>query len=112
MKDLGEKEQEEMGGLSEQDRELVMHVSLPIGNEVLMGSDVMSGQRSGFRAGNNNYISVMADSRQEADRLFDALSVDGEVEMPMEDMFWGDYYGSFVDRYGTGWMIFYSEVQT
>ena len=92
---------------SENDRNLIMHVSLPIGNEVLMGSDVPSTMKSQFKSGNNNYISITPDSREEADRLFSELSEGGEVEMPMEEMFWGDYFGSFRDKYGTSWMINY-----
>jgi len=55
--------------------------------------------------GNNNYISLHPDSREEADRLFAGLSQGGEIEMPMEDQFWGDYFGSFKDKYGVCWMI-------
>lgn len=93
--------------LKEEDRNRVMHVSLPIGDDILMGSDVTSGMKSLFKAGNNNYISLMPDSREEADRLFNELSAGGEVEMPMEEMFWGDYFGSFKDRYDIYWMINY-----
>lgn len=93
--------------VSEEDRNLVMHVSLPIGNDILMGSDVPGQMKSLFKSGNNNYISLMPDSRKEADRLFNELSAGGGVEMPMEEMFWGDYFGSFRDRYGIWWMINY-----
>ena len=106
-KDLEEKDLGEMT-ITEEDREKVMHVCLPIGNELLMGSDVMCEQRSLFKTGNNNYISVSPDSREEADRLFNELSAGGEVEMPMEDMFWGDYFGSFKDKYNIYWMINYN----
>lgn len=106
-KDLEEKDLGEMT-ITEEDREKVMHVCLPIGNELLMGSDVMCEQRSLFKTGNNNYISVSPDSREEADRLFNALSVGGEVEMPMADVFWGDYFGSFKDKYNIYWMINYN----
>jgi PhnB protein len=94
--------------ITEEDREKVMHVCLPIGDELLMGSDVMCEQRSLFKTGNNNYISVFPDSREEADRLFNELSAGGEVEMPMEDVFWGDYFGSFKDKYDIYWMINYN----
>lgn len=91
--------------VADEDRNLVMHVSLPIGDDILMGSDVSGQMKSLFKSGNNNYISLSPDSREEADRLFDALSAGGEVEMAMEEMFWGDYFGSFRDRYGIWWMI-------
>lgn len=92
-------------GYPKEDENLVMHVSLPIGDEILMGSDVTSNMQSQFKSGNNNYISIMPDSREEADRLFNELSAGGEIEMPLEEMFWGDYFGSFRDRFGIWWMI-------
>ena len=92
---------------SEDDKNLIMHVSLPIGNDILMGSDVSSEMKSFFKSGNNNYINVSPNSREEADRLFNELSDGGEIEMPMEEMFWGDYFGSFRDRFGIWWMVNY-----
>ena len=93
---------------SDEDRNLVMHVSLPIGSDILMGSDVPTSRKYLFKSGNNNYISITPDTREEADRIFNELSADGEVEMPMEEMFWGDYFGSFKDKYGIYWMINYN----
>lgn len=90
----------------EEAKDLVMHVSLPIGNDILMGSDTMPGQP--FVQGNNNYISIFPESREEADRLFGALSQGGEVEIPMADQFWGDYFGSLKDKFGVYWMINYN----
>jgi len=86
----------------------VMHVALPIGDELLMGSDVTSDMEGTYIAGSSTYISVFPESREEADRIFNALSAGGEIEMPMEDMFWGDYFGSFRDRFGILWMINYN----
>lgn len=83
----------------------VMHVSLPIGAEILMGSDTMPGMGKPFQKGVNSYISIHPESREEADRIFNQLSEGGEIEMPMEDQFWGDYYGSFIDKFGTPWMV-------
>lgn len=91
----------------EEDKNLIMHVSLPIGNDILMGSDVATDIKPMFKQGNNNYISLTPTSREEADRLFSELSAGGEVEMPMEEMFWGDYFGSFRDKFGIYWMINY-----
>jgi PhnB protein len=70
-----------------------------------MGSDAP--EQMGFKVntGNNVYISLDVDSKQEADRLFNALSGGGKVEMPMADMFWGAYWGSLADKYGVKWMI-------
>lgn len=100
---------DDMPPLPDEFKNRVMHVSLPVGDEVLMGSDTMPGMGKPFQQGVNNYISVSPESRDEADRLFAELSDGGEIEMPMEDMFWGDYFGSFVDKFGTPWMINYSE---
>lgn len=88
-------------------KERVMHVALPIGEDLLMGSDIMPGMH--FNPGNSNYISVFPESKEEADRLFTALADGGEVEMPMEDQFWGDYFGSLKDRFGVYWMLNYSK---
>lgn len=98
--------QEGMPPIAEADKNLVMHVALPIlGGVMLMGTDAPASM--GFRLipGNNVYVSLHPDSRAEADRLFRELSAGGKVEMPMADMFWGDYYGSFVDKFGVQWMI-------
>jgi PhnB protein len=92
--------------LPEEEKNMVMHVSLPIGDgQFLMASDCLKSQGHVLQKGNNNYISLSPDSREEADRIFNALSGGGTVEMPMDDMFWGDYFGSFKDRYGVCWMI-------
>ena len=92
--------------LAEEHKNRVMHVGINLGNDVLMGSDTMPGfaQRP-FLNGDNAYISIHPDSREEADRIFVELSEGGEVEMPMEDQFWGDYFGSFRDQFGINWMI-------
>ncbi len=94
-----------MEQLSEAEQNLTMHVSLPVGNNVLMASDCVESMGHKLSVGNNNYISLSPDSREEADRIFNALSEGGEIEMPMADMFWGDYFGSFADKFGTRWMI-------
>lgn len=87
-------------------KNLVMHVAIKIGNDILMGSDTMPGQP--FSKGTNNYISIFPDSREEADRLFNELSAGGNPEMPMADQFWGDYFGSLIDKFGICWMVNYN----
>jgi PhnB protein len=90
---------------SDAEKNLVMHVTLPIlGGHLLMGTDVPASMGA-VNQGNNVYISLRPDSRAEADRLFAALSEGGNPEMPMADQFWGDYFGSLVDRFGIQWMI-------
>jgi PhnB protein len=98
--------QEDMPAPSDEDKNLVMHVSLPIlGGHLLMGTDAPESMGMSLTAGNNVYISLHPDSRAEADRLFAALSEGGTVEMEMADQFWGDYFGSLVDKFGIHWMI-------
>lgn len=92
--------------LSEEERGYAMHVSLPIGDgQFLMASDCIESMGQHLKTGNNNYISIQSDSREQADQLFKGLSEGGQVEMPLEDMFWGDYFGSFTDKFGVCWMI-------
>lgn len=92
--------------IPESEKDRTMHVAIPIGKrQFLMASDCLPSQGHILNQGNNNYISVATDSREEADRLFEGLSAGGTVEMPMKDMFWGDYFGSFTDKFGVCWMI-------
>lgn len=98
--------QEGQPELSEADKQLVMNVQLPIlGGHLLMGTDATESMGMTVNQGNNVYINLQPDSRAEADSLFAALSEGGAVEMPMAEMFWGDYFGSLADQYGVQWMI-------
>lgn len=95
--------------LPENEKNRAMHVGLPVGkDQFLMASDCLPSQGQVLNQGNNNYISISTDSREESDKLFNGLSAGGAIEMPMADMFWGDYFGSFVDKFGICWMINYS----
>jgi len=88
----------------------IMHISLPFSNEtVLMGSDTGGEWASSFKQGNNFSISITADSRDSADRIFNDLSSGGMVTMPMANTFWGDYFGMFTDKFGINWMMSYNE---
>ncbi len=89
----------------EGDKNKLMHVSLPIGKSVLMGSDNGEHYAAGFIQGNNFSVSITADSKEEADKIFNALAVAGQVTMPMNDTFWGDYFGMLVDKFGIHWMM-------
>jgi PhnB protein len=83
----------------------IMHISLPIaGGSVLMGSDVPESMGK-VNTGNNVQISISPASKDEADKLFNALSAGGNVIMPMSDAFWGAYFGMFVDKFDIHWMI-------
>lgn len=92
-------------GVSADKGDLIMHVSLPIGSGVLMGSD--SGFGPEVTSGNNFSVSIHPDSREQADDLFAKLAAGGAVTMPMEEQFWGAYFGSCTDRFGINWMINY-----
>jgi len=86
----------------------IMHVGLPIGrDQVLMATDTLESMGQKLVKGNNVYISVHPESKEEADRIFKGLSAGGEVEMPMADQIWGDYYGSLKDKFGVQWMVNY-----
>lgn len=92
--------------MSDEDKQLVMNVQLPIlGGHLLMGTDILESMGMSFTQGNNTYICLQPDTRAESDRLFDALSEGGTVEMPLMEMFWGDYFGSWIDKFGVQWMI-------
>ena len=92
--------------LAEADKNLVMHVALPIlGGHVLMGTDAPESMGFSVKSGNNVYINLEPDTRGETDRLFKALAEGGKVEMPLQEMFWGDYFGSLTDRFGINWMF-------
>ena len=91
---------------AEADKSLVMHVELPIlGGHALMGTDAPESMGFTVVAGNNVMINLEPDTRAETDRLFAALAEGGKVEMPLAEMFWGGYFGSLEDRFGTRWMF-------
>ncbi|HLO58464.1 MAG TPA: VOC family protein [Bacteroidales bacterium] len=97
---------DEIPPLAEADKNLVMHISLPLlGGHRLMGTDAPESMGFKVNFGNNVYITLEPDSREETKRLFDRLSDGGQVEMELQDMFWGDYYGSCTDKYGVRWMF-------
>ena len=83
----------------------VMHVSLPIGGTVLMGSDNCEGFGPPRTTGSNFAISYSAASKADADRVFAALLAGGNVSTPMQDTFWGSYFGQGTDKYGIEWMV-------
>lgn len=98
--------QEGQPPLAEEDKNLVMHVALPIlAGHMLMGTDAPESMGFKLNQGNNVYINLEPDTREETDKLFDALSEGGEVEMKPQVMFWGDYFGSCTDKFGVKWMF-------
>lgn len=92
--------------LAEEIKKMVLHVELPItGNHILMGTDAPKEMGFTLTSGNNMHMCIEPESREEADRLFKELSEGGNVTMPLEDMFFGAYFGEFSDKYGMNWMI-------
>ena len=92
-------------GIEEEHLGLIMHVSLPIGSTRLMGSDHLEVFTGPLVIGNNFSVSIEPDSREDADNLFAKLSDRGAVTMPLEETFWGAYFGAFTDRFGVAWQI-------
>ena len=104
------KDNAECAQMAESDKDRIMHIALPIGNgNVLMGTDALESMGQKLTFGNNFYICLSPDSKEEAERLFNGLSAGGKIEMPLQDMFWGAYYGSFADKYGVQWMVNYEK---
>jgi len=92
--------------LPDADQNLVMHVELPIlGGHILMGTDAPESMGFTLTQGSNVFINLEPDTRTETDRLFKALSEGGKVEMHLQEMFWGGYFGSLADRFGIRWMF-------
>ena len=97
---------EGMPPVAEEDKNLIMHIELPIlGGHKLMGTDAPESMGFKVKFGNNIYINLEPDTRKETERLFNALSAGGKVTMELQDMFWGAYYGSCIDKYGVQWMF-------
>ena len=97
---------------TEEEGNRIMHISLPISAEtMLMGSDTGGDWAADLQPGNNFSISITTDSKEKADRFFAELSAGGQVTMPMEDTFWGDYFGMVSDRFGINWMIGFNASQ-
>ncbi len=97
---------EGMPPMPEADKNLVMHVELPIlGGHVLMGTDAPESMGFKVNFGNNVYINLEPDTKAETKKLFDSLSAGGTITMELQDMFWGAYFGSCTDKFGVQWMF-------
>ena len=105
------KDVEGLGNLPANEVNRVMHVSLPMGQSMLMASDTLESLGQQVTFGNNFYISINAESKEEADRLFAGLSAGGHIEMPMQDQFWGAYFGMCKDKFGIQWMLSFNQQQ-
>jgi PhnB protein len=91
--------------VAENDANKIMHIALPIGKNILMGNDVPEFMGRVNENENRSKISISAESREEADKLFSGLSAGGNVEMPIGDSPWGSYFAMFRDKFGIEWMV-------
>ncbi len=99
------KDTPQVSNISESDAEKLMHISLPIGDSTLMGTDALESMGQKVTAGNNFSISITPTSKEEADVVFNRLSEGGTITMPIADAFWGAYFGMTTDKFGIQWMI-------
>jgi PhnB protein len=98
-----------MPPIPESEKNAVMHIQLPIlGGIELQGTDMLESMGHKLKIGNNTTICLEPDSKEETDRLFNALSAGGSDAMPLQDMFWGAYWGTCLDKYGIRWMFNYT----
>ena len=92
--------------MSEADKKLVMHIELALpGGHMLMGTDAPDSMGFTVVHGNSVHINLEPDTRAETDHLFTALSAGATIDMPLQDMFWGAYFGSLTDQFGIHWMV-------
>ena len=97
--------QEGMPPIPENAKNKIMHISLPISKETfLMGSDMVDWSPK-VTFGNNFAISVSAESKDEADKIFNELAKGGNISMPLQNTFWGAYFGMLTDKFGINWMM-------
>ncbi len=104
-KDLGSTEHP----ISKEEENKIMHIALPIGNCMLMGNDVPEFMGRTNENENRSKIVITAESKDEADKLFNGLSAGGQIEMPIDESPWGSYFGMFRDKYGVEWMVDFTE---
>jgi PhnB protein len=92
--------------LSDADKNLVMHIELPLlGDHVLMGTDASESMGFKVMMGTNMHLNIEPDTRAETEKYFKALSQGGTITAPLQEMFWGAYYGSCTDKFGVQWMV-------
>ncbi len=96
--------------VAENDANKIMHIALPIGKNSLMANDVPESMGPVNENENRSKISISAESREEADKLFNGLSAGGTIEMPIDDSPWGSYFGMFRDKFGIEWMVDFQKI--
>ncbi|WP_396159574.1 VOC family protein [Flavobacterium sp.] len=93
--------------IPESEANKIMHITLPIGQNVLMGNDVPEFMGKVNENENRSKIAVSTESKEEADKIFNGLSAGGTIEFPISDSPWGSYFGMFRDKYGIEWSVDY-----
>ncbi len=91
--------------VAENEAHKIMHIALPIGKSILMANDVPEIMGRTNENENRSKIVISAESKEEADKLFNGLSAGGQIEMPIADSPWGSYFGMFRDKYGIEWVV-------
>jgi len=91
--------------VAENEANKIMHIALPVGKNVLMANDVPESMGRTNENENRSKISISAESKEEANKLFNGLSEGGKVEMTIADSPWGSYFGMFRDKFGIEWMV-------
>ncbi|MFV8365978.1 VOC family protein [Flavobacterium sp. XS1P27] len=91
--------------VAENEANKIMHIALPIGQNILMGNDVPESMGLVNENENRSKISISAECREEANKLFSGLSAGGNIEVPIDDSPWGSYFGMFRDKFGIEWMV-------
>ncbi|QCR22311.1 VOC family protein [Pontibacter sp. SGAir0037] len=91
--------------VTENEADKIMHIALPIGKNILMANDVPEFLGKVNEREHRSKIAISAESKEEADKLFNGLSAGGKIEMPIADSPWGSYFGMFRDKFGIEWMV-------
>jgi len=103
------KDTPQAGNVPDAEKDMIMHVALPVGNgNTLMPTDALESMGQKLTVGNNLSLMIEAESKDEANRIFKQLSTGANVQMPLEDAFWGTYYGMLTDKFGIQWMVNYT----
>lgn len=109
---FGDMPMEGQPDIPEADKNKVMHIALPIGQNLLMASDALESMGQKLTTGNAYYVSINADSKEETDRIYSGLSTGGDIEMPIGNAPWGAYFGMFKDQFGIRWMVSFEQGNT
>ena len=91
--------------VAEKDANKILHIALPIGTNMLRGNDILESMGRVNENEDRSKIAISAESKEEADKLFNGLSMGGTVEMPIADSPWGSYFGMFRDKFGIEWTV-------